>query len=86
VRNPLEHLARGEHLEEIDFDPIPAGAPGTFENPYARMPDPVGLPFGAWCRCSSCSLLGRSTAVFDFYGGAGSALECEICSRAGWGP
>jgi len=41
--------------------------------------DDDGLPYGAWCKCSTCGWVGRSTAAFDYYGVAGYLLRCEHC-------
>lgn len=67
----------------VPWDPIPPGALGSapataFEvAPYYMDED--GIPYGAWCKCSTCGWVGRSTNVFDYYGAAGEPLRCEHC-------
>lgn len=75
------NLATGEHAS--DFDPLPLCHLGSRRDaPFVNAPpdfDENGLPYGAWCLCHQCSMTGRSTFVFDFYGGAGEPLKCERC-------
>lgn len=57
---------------------------GTKENPHVIAPDDWednGLEYGAFCRCSECGLIARSTVLFDYYtlDGPGSPLACETC-------
>ncbi len=75
-------ISQGHHVS--DFDPIPAGGVGSSKDiPYTIAPmdfNTSGLPYGAWCRCSACGGIGRSTIAFDFYADdPGKALECERC-------
>lgn len=75
----------GEHLVEDDFDVIAPGGLGAKENPYLIAPftmETDGLPYGAWCICSTCGFLGRSTFGFDFFGESGNGLDCESCVRS----
>lgn len=84
VRFDTNNLARGEHVDEDEFDPIPDGALGSSAaTPYVIAPDDWdtnGVPYGAWCRCD-CGCIGRSTFGFDFYGKAGGPLKCERCAQ-----
>ena len=70
-------VTRGEHVNPEDFDYV--STVGTEANPFQAMPAPGELPYGAWCKCSSCGRLGRSTVIFDFYGKDGDQLVCERC-------
>ena len=86
-------IRRGEHMNESDFAPNPDGALfglGTEQNPHRVAPagwDEGGLPYGAWCKCSKCGFIGRSTLAFDYYADkAGDPLECESCARRNWRP
>ena len=60
----------------------------TPRDPYITSPadwEDNGLPYGAWCKCSKCGLIRRSTVLFDFYAkGAFKPLTCEICERQKW--
>lgn len=79
-------ITKGEHMTAADFDLIPAGQLGATQlTPYICAPadwKKNGVPYGAWCRCCECGVIGRSTLAFDFYAIApGDALTCETCSR-----
>ena len=64
----MTDIVKGEHMPAEVYDPIPEG----------HMP--VDVPYGAWCICSQCSTVGRSTYGFDFYGDVGALLKCETCA------
>ncbi len=34
---------------------------------------------GALCRCCRCGRVARCVPTFDFYGGPGQLLACEVC-------
>ncbi len=78
-------ISQGEHISE--FDIIAAGELGSDrEHPYKIAPGDIaldGMPYGAWCRCNRCGLVGRSTFVFDYYGDRGDPLKCEPCFLKG---
>ena len=52
-------------------------------DPFTVAPDDwheKGLPYGAFCECSECGLVERSTMLFDFYADKpGDKLVCETC-------
>ena len=55
---------------------------GTRQRPYVNAPPDMnddGMPWGAFCRCSKCGALGRSTVIFDFHGGPNEPLVCGAC-------
>lgn len=68
-----------------DWDEIPEGSFGTRENPFLVAPEDwkkKGVPYGAWCKCSRCNCVRRSTYTFDFYAKEpGEALLCETCQK-----
>lgn len=76
-------ISQGEHVTGFDF--IADGELGCDRaHPNLIAPDCMsmsGLPYGAWCKCYLCGLIGRSTYAFDFYGSAGEELKCENCLR-----
>ena len=77
-------MSQGHHAGG-DFDSVPAGEVGASkEIPYVAAPpefNKTGLPYGAWCRCSKCGCVGRSTVIFDFYADEpGAPLKCERCA------
>lgn len=56
---------------------------GNKDNPFTHAPEDWktnGVPYGAWCKCSKCGLVHRSTVTFDCYAdGPGEPLVCENC-------
>ncbi len=78
-------VSKGEHA--TGFDQIAVGEIGCDGAPPRQVaPDDMetnGLPYGAWCKCHVCGLVGRSTIVFDFYGQNGEQLKCENCLMGG---
>lgn len=62
---------------------------GDKANPFTHAPadwDENGVPYGAFCKCSNCGLLHRSTVAFDCYAdNPGDPLTCESCKVGGWG-
>ena len=84
--DPRENLANGEHVPPDAFDAIEDGALGcSKEIPYRLAPlkwHEDGIPYGAWCECQTCTLIGRSTFGFDFYAPkVGAELKCEVCEQ-----
>lgn len=80
-------ITQGEHVPSKNFDQLSPGYLGTKENPYIHVSQGFcdeNFPYGAWCVCSSCGLLGRSTFVFDFYTAEDDTLLCEYCCRKTW--
>jgi hypothetical protein len=78
-------ITQGDHVANSDWDPIPAGQPGSSqENPILTAPadwSTNGVPYGAWCKCCKCNLVFRSTIAFDCHAGKpGDLLTCEDCS------
>ncbi len=76
--------SQGDHVSG-DFDAIPEGQLGASKKmPYTIAPpefNKQGLPYGAWCKCSRCRMVGRSTVIFDFYADdPGAPLKCERCA------
>ena len=64
---------------------------GSKENPLTHAPADWrvnGVPYGAWCKCSKCGLVHRSTITFDCYAkGPGVPLVCENCEMGrNWPP
>jgi hypothetical protein len=57
---------------------------GSQEYPHTIAPkdwNENGVTYGAWCKCSRCGLVGRSTITFDFYADSpGEKLVCESCT------
>lgn len=57
---------------------------GTRERPYVRVPPDFsedGLPWGAFCRCSRCGFVERSTNIFDYYPDVKTGLlVCGQCA------
>lgn len=79
-------LSQGSHMPQSEFEHIEPGSRGSSRDlPFISAPadwNTNGVPYGAWCRCSACGLVGRSTLAFDFYAkSAGVALKCENCKR-----
>jgi hypothetical protein len=67
------------------FTDIPHGQFGSSRKvPFVVAPNnwnSDGIPFGAWCLCKTCNLVGRLTDAFDFFAdGPGSLLKCEACT------
>jgi len=59
------------------------------EDPIIRAPEGWGfgtaLKYGAWCRCTICGTVARSTIRFDFYAEhQGDLLTCENCTTGSW--
>lgn len=84
--NTVPKFRLGEHVADI-CEHVPEGEPGSKSNPFTVAPEDWddGFPYGAWCRCSKCNEIGRSTMAFDFYAdAAGDPLTCETCSRKEW--
>jgi hypothetical protein len=83
LREMPTQAAEGEAGVMVDVDYIEPSQPGSSQNhPYKEAPADMhenGLPYGAWCVCSKCNWVGRSTFVFDYYGGPGELLKCERC-------
>lgn len=54
---------------------------GEKDRPYRQVPPEFGkdgLPWGAYCQCSRCGYVGRSTGLFDYYNDDGE-LVCGEC-------
>ena len=65
------------------YEPIPNGELGASRDvPFVEPPDDFekkGLPYGAWCKCSECNRVSRSTHEFDAYPNLDGFLSCESC-------
>ncbi|KKK91549.1 hypothetical protein LCGC14_2711830 [marine sediment metagenome] len=74
-----DEFTEGSHVDASKFDKIEPGELGCVKsNPFVKA-QKEGMPYGAWCLCSCCSVIGRSTYLFDFYGDEGNLLVCERC-------
>ena len=54
---------------------------GDKRDPYTRLEwdgTRMGVPYGAYCQCSKCFFVGRTTWTFDFYMIEDDFL-CEKC-------
>jgi hypothetical protein len=84
VRKALKDFRKAEHVHPEDIEEIPEGMPGKAQaDPFLVAPrdwSENGLPYCAWCKCSVCGFVGRSSVAFDYYAEKpGDPLTCESC-------
>ena len=81
-----ERRKKGDEMSKIEYDPIPKGEMGASQDvPFVKPPDDFeknGLPYGAWCKCSECNRVSRSTHSFDSYPNFDGFLSCDACCSA----
>jgi hypothetical protein len=79
-------IRKGEHMPPDVMEPISPGHLGSMPSvPFEIAPNDWhenGVPYGAWCKCQTCGVVGRSTMAFDFYtSGPGMPYDCEDCAQ-----